>query len=73
MVKTIIPPVEIYEKREQLGINNSLSMLTEIIDTYKEDKIRSEAIIYLGKLSNSSEGYKEQCFKILENSSSSLK
>ena len=67
MVKTNIPPVEIYEKREQLGINNSLSMLTEIIDTYKEDKIRSEAIIYLGKLSNNSEVLKEQCFEFLEN------
>ena len=65
MVKTNIPPVEIYEKREQFGINNSISMLTEIIDTYKEDKIRSEAIIYLGKLSNDSEVLKEQCFEIL--------
>ena len=67
MVKNNIPPVEIYEKREQIGINNSLSMLTEIIDKNKEDKIRSEAIIYLGKLSTNSEVLKEQCFEFLEN------
>ena len=67
MVKTNIPPVEIYEKREQLGINNSLSMLTEIIDTNKEDKIRAEAINYLGKISNNSDVLKEKCFEILEN------
>jgi len=63
----VLTPDEIYRSREQLGINNSVSMLTEIIDTNKEDKIRKEAIIYLGKIGNVSDTLKEQCFETFEN------
>jgi len=67
MFNVNITPLEIYEKREEFGLNNSISMLTEIIDTNKEDNTRSEAIRYLGKISNNSSTLKEQCFETLEN------
>ena len=62
-----LAPEEIYLSREQLGIKNSVSMLTEIIDTNKEEKIRKEAIDYLGKIGNVSDALKEQCFETFEN------
>ena len=62
-----LAPEEIYRSREELGINNSISMLTEIIDTNKEDKLRNEAINYLGKITHDSDTLKEQCFETFEN------
>lgn len=67
MVEPKFLPEEIFEKREQLGINNSVRLLFEIIDTEKEIKIRKDAIGYLGLISKDSGDLKQECFETLEN------
>ncbi len=67
MVDPKILPKEIYQKREQLGLNNSVRMLSEIIDTEKKIDIRKDAINFLGKLSKDSSQLKKECYEILEN------
>ena len=67
MVEPKFLPEEIFEKREQLGINNSVRLLFEIIDTEKDIKIRKDAISYLGLISKDSGDLKQECFEILEN------
>ena len=67
MVDPKILPEEIFQKREQLGINNSVRMLFEIIDTEKDKKIRMDAISYLGLISKDSGELKQECFETLEN------
>lgn len=67
MVDHKILPEEIFQKREQLGLNNSVRMLSEIIDTGKNTEIRKDAINYLGKISKHSSHLKKECYEILEN------
>lgn len=67
MVDQKILPDEIFQKREQLGLNNSVRMLSEIIDTGKTTEIRKDAIKYLGKISKDSSHLKNECYEILEN------
>ena len=67
MQKTKIHPREIYQRREEIGLENSVNMLTEIIGIEKDDNKRKEAIKYLALISNNSMQLKDECFKTFEN------
>ena len=60
-------PQEIYEKRNEFGLGNSVEMLADLIDTEKSNKKRKEAVKFLGKISNSNPQLKNECFAIIEN------
>lgn len=62
-----ILPEEIYQKREELGIQNSMNLLIEIIDSEKEIESRKEGIKYLGLTCYNSTVMKQECFEVLEN------
>lgn len=67
MLKIKIPPREIYQRSKEFGLENSASMLTEIIETDEDNGKRKEAIKYLGLVSNNSIKIKNECFGIFEN------
>jgi len=67
MVYPKIPPEEIFLKREELGLNNSVKMLTEIIDADKDNNNRIGAIKYLGLISKEVPNLKTECYDTLEN------
>ncbi|MHA1437999.1 MAG: HEAT repeat domain-containing protein [Promethearchaeota archaeon] len=67
MLKTKLLPKEIFEKREILGLENSLVMLSEIIETDSDIHNRKDSIRFLGIISSKSSRLKKDCFKILEN------
>ena len=67
MLKVNIHPREIYQRIEEFGLENSASMLSEIIDTEKDNNKRREAIKFLGLISNNSIKLKNRCFEIFEN------
>ena len=46
-MKTNIHPKEIYQRVEEIGLTNSVSMLTEIIEADKDPKKRQAAIKFL--------------------------
>ncbi|MHA1670585.1 MAG: HEAT repeat domain-containing protein [Promethearchaeota archaeon] len=60
-------PDEIFQRREELGIKNSVKMLTEILDSAKENKKRLRAIKYLGLVSEETPQISKECYDILEN------
>ncbi|NVM45337.1 MAG: HEAT repeat domain-containing protein [Candidatus Lokiarchaeota archaeon] len=60
-------PQEIYEKREEFGLENSVEMLADIIDTEKDSNKRKEAVKFLGSISNYVPQLKNECFAIIEN------
>lgn len=60
-------PDEIFQRREELGISNSIKMLTEILDSAKENKKRVRAIKYLGLVSEETPQKSKECFDTLEN------
>ena len=45
-------PQEIYDKREEFGLENSVEMLTEIIESEKDYATRKEAVKFLGGIGN---------------------
>ncbi|MFX1496214.1 MAG: HEAT repeat domain-containing protein [Promethearchaeota archaeon] len=61
------PPEEIFQRREELGIDNSIKILREIIDTEKDGSKRRSAIKYLGLLGKEAPTLKKECFTTLEN------
>jgi len=61
------PPEEIFQRREELGIANSIKLLTEIIGTEKATNKRKGAIKYLGLLGREAPSLKKECFDTLEN------
>ncbi|MFX1393698.1 MAG: HEAT repeat domain-containing protein [Promethearchaeota archaeon] len=67
MLNSKILPREIFQKREELGMKNSIKMLMEIIEKDKDDGRRKSAIKYLGLINNNSTILKNECFEILEN------
>ena len=67
MLKVKNHPREIYQRREEFGLKNSASMLTEIIELEKDNSKRKEAIKYLGLISNNSTSLKTECFNTFEN------
>ncbi len=60
-------PQEIYDKREQFGLENSVEMLTDIIETEKDNSKRKEAVKYLGGIVNYIPRLKNECFTTIEN------
>jgi len=60
-------PQEIYEERNEFGLENSVEMLADIIDTEKDNNKRKEAVKFLGGISNSNPQLKNECFTIIEN------
>ncbi|MFX0021033.1 MAG: HEAT repeat domain-containing protein [Candidatus Hermodarchaeota archaeon] len=67
MLKVKIQPREIYQRTEELGLENSANMLTEIIEKGKDNNKRREAIKYLGLISNTSTKLKNECYGLFEN------
>ena len=62
-----IPPEEIYLKREEFGLDNSVKMLNDIIDKEDDSGKRQNAIKYLGLISKDVPNLKKECYDILEN------
>ena len=67
MLKTKIEPREIYQRIEEFGLKNSANMLTEIIESEKDNNKRKEAIKFLGLISHNSIPLKNECFETFEN------
>ncbi len=66
MQKIKIQPIEIYQKSQEFGLKTSANMLTEIIETAKDDKIRKDAIKYLTMICINSNALKEDCYETFE-------
>jgi len=60
-------PQEIFERREEFGLKNSVEMLIDIIETEKDNSRRKEAVKFLGSVSNYIPQLKKECFTIIEN------
>ena len=60
-IKTQLPPQEIFNRREELGIGTSIDLLVDIIENNKNKENRLQAVKYLGIMKDPS------CFEILEN------
>jgi HEAT repeat protein len=60
-------PQEIYNKREEFGLENSVEMLTDIIETEKDNNTRREAVKFLGGIGNYIPRLKNECFATIEN------
>ncbi|MFW9819478.1 MAG: HEAT repeat domain-containing protein [Candidatus Thorarchaeota archaeon] len=67
MLNIKVQPREIYQRMEELGLENSANMLTEIIEKEKDNFKRKEAIKYLGLISNSSAKLRNVCYGLFEN------
>ncbi|MFW9948211.1 MAG: HEAT repeat domain-containing protein [Candidatus Odinarchaeota archaeon] len=60
-------PEEIFQRREEFGIDNSIKLLTNIIETEKNENKRRGAVKYLGLVSKEAPSLKKECFATLEN------
>ena len=67
MLDSKMLPRDIFLKREEIGVQNSINMLFEIIEKDKDEGRRKGAIKYLGLISHNSTILKNECFEILEN------
>ena len=62
-----LSPQEIFDKREEYGLEKSFEMLTDIIETDKNNGIRISAIKFLGRVIKSVPNLNNECFTTLEN------
>ncbi len=62
-----LSPQDIYDKREEFGLENSVEMLTDIIETEKDNNRRKEAVKFLGGIGNYIPRLKNECFTTIEN------
>jgi len=60
-------PQEIFNKREEFGLENSVKLLTDIVETEKDYNKRKGAVKYLGLVSREVPSLKKDCFSTLEN------
>ena len=60
-------PQEIFNKREEFGLENSVKLLTDIVETEKDYGKRTGAVKYLGLVSREVPSLKKECFSTLEN------
>jgi len=60
-------PQEIFDKREEYGLENSIDMLIDIIETDKDSSRRKSAIKLLGNIIKFVPNLNKECFAILEN------
>ena len=59
-------PEEIFNKRAEIGIDQSIQLLSKIIDTSNDNYKRMDAIKYLGLASKEAPALKGECFDTLE-------
>jgi len=62
-----LSPQEIFDNREEYGLENSVGMLTDIIETYKDNSKRKSAIKFLGGIIKYVPVLNNECFTTLEN------
>ncbi|MFX0019906.1 MAG: HEAT repeat domain-containing protein [Promethearchaeota archaeon] len=67
MLEENTPPEEIFQRREEFGIDNSIRLLTNIIENEKNESQRRGAVKYLGLVSKEAPSLKKECFATLEN------
>ncbi len=67
MPNSNLSPQEIFDKREEYGLENSIEMLIDIIETDKDSSRRKGAIKSLGRIVKSVPTLNNECFVILEN------
>ncbi|MFX0176074.1 MAG: HEAT repeat domain-containing protein [Candidatus Hodarchaeota archaeon] len=67
MLDPKLQPNEIFERRREFGLNNSIKMLTQIIDSDKNANERLGAVKFLGLVSKEAPDLKNECFDTLEN------
>jgi len=60
-------PQEIFDNREEYGLENSVEMLTDIIETDKDNSKRKSAIKFLGGIIKYIPKLNNECFTTLEN------
>ena len=60
-------PLEIFTKRQEFGLENSVEMLIDIIETEKDNSKRKEAVKYLGRIASYIPQLKNECFTTTEN------
>jgi HEAT repeat protein len=60
-------PEEIFNKRVEIGLDNSIKILSKIIDMSDDIYKRKGAIKYLGLISKEAPSLKKECFETLEN------
>jgi len=61
-----LSPQEIFDKREEYGLENSVEMLTDIIETDKDNDKRKKAIKFLGGIIKFIPKLNNECFTTLE-------
>ena len=61
-----LKPDDIYTRRQELGLSNSIKMLTEIIDLAKDNNTRLGAIRYLGLVCKEDPSLGKECYDTLE-------
>jgi len=61
-----LSPQEIFERREEFGLENSVEMLTDIIETDKDSNKRKKAIKFLGGIIKYIPKLNNECFITLE-------
>jgi len=62
-----LSPQEIFDKREEYGLEKSFEMLTDIIETDKDNGKRKSAITHLGSIVKFAPQLNNECFTTLEN------
>jgi len=67
MINPNISPEEIFQRREEFGVENSFKFLSEILDNEQDFNKRKGAIKYLSLVSKDAPYLKKDCFNTLEN------
>ncbi|MHA1148539.1 MAG: HEAT repeat domain-containing protein [Promethearchaeota archaeon] len=67
MLDTSIKPKDLYRRRNELGLNQVLDLLIEILDNAKDDNKRKEIIKYIGLIGGKAKDLKKDCLELLEN------
>ncbi|MEJ2248286.1 MAG: HEAT repeat domain-containing protein [Candidatus Lokiarchaeota archaeon] len=62
-----IPPNEIFQRRQEIGLHNSFKMLANFVSSNKEYSLRKDAIKFLGAFKDLPEHLKDECYNTLEN------
>jgi HEAT repeat protein len=60
-------PIEVYNKRQELGLSTAVQLLIQIINSQEELSKRKEAIKIIGSIEKIPDNAKEVCFQTLEN------
>lgn len=66
MKKVDISPEEVYAKRKQLGVENSVRTLLELADEGEQNSTRKQALQYIRSFDDIPDSLKQECFDTLE-------